>query len=173
MVVAAQPGAATLDLEPLCVCFPGPLGLVEARELARRLRVLPVGPAGLRLSLPDAERLPAPALAGCVLAARRLRAVGGDLDILAGAGVARSVARAGLCWLLPVTSPAGPASAGFRRPLAGPAVRAGEHASVGVDGLPGSRALPGEVVVDGREVPVADQAHLPYRALLRGYRRGE
>lgn len=86
----------------LVIRFPGELRLAQARVLTDRLRALPVHGGRTELHLPDADFLPAPCLAACVLLARRIRAAGGEVRIVAGPGVARSVARAGLCWLLPV-----------------------------------------------------------------------
>lgn len=89
---------------PLVVEVTGALGHAEGRRLAELLHGLPVDGRSVEVHLPDTDGLPANALAACVYLASRVRSTGGRLTLVAGIGVARTVARARLSWLLPVTA---------------------------------------------------------------------
>lgn len=93
------------DPGSVVIRIPGPLDLAAGRRLAELLRSLPLDGRDVEIQLPDAEALPVTGLAACVLTARRLRASGASLRLVGGAGVAMSVGRARLHWLLPVTRP--------------------------------------------------------------------
>lgn len=103
---------------PLVVEVAGRLGHAGGRRLADLLHGLPVDGRSVEVHLPDADGLPANALAACVYLASRLRSTGGRLRLVAGSGVARAVARAKLSWLLPVTAPTAEAGLGGQQ-LAG------------------------------------------------------
>jgi hypothetical protein len=103
LITAAEP---SLRLEPpgrpLVLELSGRLDLSGGRRLAELLHGVDVDGRAVEVRLPEADELPVTCLAACVLVARRARATGGTLRIVAGAGVARSVARYRLGWLLPV-----------------------------------------------------------------------
>jgi hypothetical protein len=77
----------------LVVTHHGKLGLAEGRQLADLLHSLPSARRSGDVLLPHAEQLPMTALAALVFFARRLRATGGDVCIVAGPPVAKTIAR--------------------------------------------------------------------------------
>lgn len=95
---------ADLTAPPLVVEVTGQLGHAGGRRLAELLHGLPVDGRSVEVHLPDADGLPANALAACVYLASRLRGTGGRLLVVAGTGVAATVARARLTWLVPVAA---------------------------------------------------------------------
>ncbi len=92
----------TLDLTRRVVEAVGELGPSQSAELNEILHSLTGERRVVEVHLPDATKLPPGNLAACVFAARRLANAGGKLVLVAGPGVADSVRRAHLSWLLPV-----------------------------------------------------------------------
>jgi hypothetical protein len=100
MADAAQTGR--LDLTRRVVEVAGQLGPSQSAELNEILHSLTGERRVVQVHLPDATQLPPGNLAACVFAARRLANAGGKLVLVAGPGVADSIRRAHLSWLLPV-----------------------------------------------------------------------